>query len=334
MKAAFFGGSGEIARVWGEERRALLSGETDLLPGVWNRSLLEAAEGNEAEALAGVEVVFSTWGMPVLTREQLARLLPRLRAVFYAAGSVKHFARPFLERDIAVFSAWQANAVPVAEFTLAQILLACKGYFRNREACRTYEGRTNRPFVGRGAYGETVALLGAGAIGRRVIGLLKPFSLRRIVFDPFLSEADAAALGVEKVSLDEAFSRAYVISNHLANLPETVKLLNASRFALMRDDATFINTGRGATVDENALAAEFARRPTLTALLDVTQPEPPAPDSPLYSLPNVHLSSHIAGSIGDEVGRMADLMLTEFHLWRSGQAPPTRVTLDMLDRMA
>lgn len=330
-RAAFFGEAEQIRRVYAGERWNQVAELTDLRPGIVRApDIAASAAGSD---LSDIEVAFSTWGMPRLTDKHLAAL-PRLQAVFYAAGSVQTFARPFLERGIAVFSAWQSNAVPVAEFTLGQILLAGKGYFRNERDCRTYEGRQHRPLRGRGNYGETVALLGAGAIGRRVIALLRPFHLHVIVFDPFLSDADAAALGVEKVSLEDAFARGYIVSNHLANKQETVKMLNAPLFALLRDDATFINTGRGATVDEDALIAEFTRRPTLTALLDVTWPEPPAIDSPLYSLPNVHLTSHIAGSIGDEVHRMADDMIAEFTRWERGEPTAARVTLPMLDHMA
>jgi phosphoglycerate dehydrogenase-like enzyme len=330
-RAAFFGEAEQIRRVYAGERWDRVAKLTDLRPGVVRASdIAAAASGGD---LADVEVAFSTWGMPRLTDTHL-NALPHLQAVFYAAGSVQAFARPVLERGIAVFSAWQSNAVPVAEFTLGQILLAGKGYFRNERDCQTYEGRQHRPHRGHGNYGETVALLGAGAIGRRVIDLLKPFRLHIIVFDPFLSEIDAAVLGVEKVSIEDAFSRGYIVSNHLANKQETVKMLNAPLFALLRDNATFINTGRGATVDEDALIAEFTRRPTLTALLDVTWPEPPAAESPLYTLPNVHLTSHIAGSIGDEVRRMADDMIAEFTRWERGEPTPTRVTLPMLDHMA
>ena len=83
-------------------------------------------------------------------------------------------------------------------------------------------------------------------------------------------------------------------------------MLNAALFRSMRPGATFINTGRGAQVNESDMAAVFGARPDLTALLDVTWPEPPEAGSPLYTLPNVHLSSHIAGSLGNEVVRMAD----------------------------
>lgn len=325
--AAFFGQAGTIDRVYGQGRKEQVASATCLYPEV-----VGAAEfDTHVSALQDLEVIFSSWGMPALSGEQWARL-PRLAAVFYAAGSVQHFARPLLERGVVVVSAWQANAVPVAEFTLGQILLATKGYFRNVPQYKRGLGRG--AYHGKGNYGETVAILGSGAIGRRVIGLLRHFALRVVVFDPFLSDMDAQALGVERVTLEEAFGQAYVVSNHLANKPETVGLLNADLFHKMRDDATFINTGRGATVDEEALIAALQARPSLTALLDVTFPEPPLPESPLYRLLNVFLSSHIAGAIGDEVVRMADYCLEEFEAWSLGKPLRYEVTLAMLEHMA
>lgn len=328
--AAFLGDAARIDRVYGQGRRAQVAARTNLYPDVVNAANWE----EHRAALRDLEVIWSTWGMLALTPAQLDQL-PNLKAVFYAAGSVQGFARPFLERDILVVSAWQANAVPVAEFALAQILLSTKGYFRNAQECRLENGaRWRNASHGPGAFGEAVALLGAGAIGRRLINLLQPFALKILVCDPFLSSENAARLGVESVSLSEAFARAYVVSNHLANNPQTAGLLSEPLFASLREGATFINTGRGATVDEPGLVHVLTERPDLTALLDVTEPEPPRPDSPLYTLPNVQLSTHIAGALGDEVIRMADYCLEEFNAWERGEPQRYSVTLGMLETMA
>jgi phosphoglycerate dehydrogenase-like enzyme len=96
--------------------------------------------------------------------------------------------------------------------------------------------------------------------------------------------------------------------------------------SLLRENATLINTGRGPTIDEEALVQVLGARRDLTALLDVTHPEPPGSDSPLMSLPNIHISSHIAGSIGDEVRRMADLVIEEFDRYVAGQPLQHQVT--------
>jgi phosphoglycerate dehydrogenase-like enzyme len=141
-------------------------------------------------------------------------------------------------------------------------------------------------------------------------------------------------LGVRPVTLEQAFEQAFVVSNHLPNLPATKRMLRGQHFASMRQHATFINTGRGAQVDEDEMIEVLQARPDLTALLDVTHPEPPVPDSPLYTLPNVQLSSHIAGSLGNEVMRMADFMIDECRRYLAGQPLQYQVTLDMLETMA
>jgi phosphoglycerate dehydrogenase-like enzyme len=316
--------------VYARGRRAELESLASLVPGY-----VSAAEWPRlSPMLQDVEVLFSTWGMDEALALELCEL-PRLKAFFYAAGSVQHFARPLLDKNITVVSAWAANAVPVAQFTLAQILLSLKGYFRNVREARLPANRgraleTSAP----GVFDETVALLGCGMVGRRVADLLRPYGLDAVVYDPFLSDEAAADYGLRKASLQEAFASAMVVSNHLADLPPTRGLLGRELFASMRPGATFINTGRGATVSEPDLADVLRSRPDLTALLDVTHPEPPAADSIWYALENAHLSSHIAGSNGNEVVRLADYCLEEFRAWRDGKPLKYRVTREMLEKMA
>lgn len=322
-RAAFVGAAERIQNVYADGRRAQVEQLTDCAPGVFTT--------DDVAQLSDIEVIFSTWGMPNLSDVQLD-LMPNLRAVFYAAGSVQSFARPLLHRDIILVSAWAANAIPVAQWTVAQIILASKGTHRNqRDFAQT---RQNGQFRGRGNFNAPIALLGAGQIGRRVIELLRPFELPILVFDPFLSAADAAQMGAEKVELAEAFARGYVVSNHLANLPATVGMLTGAHFAAMPANATFINTGRGATVRQSEMIEILRARPDLSALLDVTNPEPTPPDSVLWELPNVFLTTHIAGSIGDEVVRMADYAIEEFVRWQRREPLRYAVTLEMLDSMA
>lgn len=330
-EAAFFCDHvSNVNRVYSKGRKQYVAELTDLYPTVISQHNF----WEHVDELTNLEVIFSTWGMPQLTDEHLDRL-PNLEAVFYGAGSVQGFARPLLKRNIIVVSSWAANAIPVAEFTLAQILLSTKGYFRNTQDCRSPETRlSGKSFVGKGNFGETIAIIGAGMIGRKVIEFLRSFELKVVVHDPYLSDEDAHVLGVRKVSLEEAFQLAYVVSNHVPDLPSTRKMLTRGLFERMRQDATFINTGRGATVDEDGLITVFRERKDLTALLDVTFPEPPLADSELYRLPNIHLTSHIAGSLGDEVVRMADYCIEEFKNWQAGKPLRYTVSLKMLETMA
>ena len=307
-----------IDYVYGAQRIEAIRALTDLYP-------VRVTSGNlaaELPDLADVEVIFSCWGMIKPTSEQLDRL-PNLKAVFYAGGSVNGFAEPFLQRGIRVCSGVDANAIPVAEFCLAQILLAMKDYWTNTADCRKGPWDQSKMHVGRGVYGETVALLGIGAISRHLLTLLKPFRLRIIAVSGYLSgnPEEARAMGIDQlVTIDEAFREGYVVSNHLPDKESNQGVLTRAHFASMRQDATFINTGRGAQVDEAGMIEVLRQRPDLTALLDVQHPEPPETGSELFTLPNVHLTSHIAGSTNDEVQRMADFVLDDFRRWTNGEA--------------
>jgi phosphoglycerate dehydrogenase-like enzyme len=122
-----------------------------------------------------IAFIFSTWGMPEFTEDEIKLCFPSLKCVFYGAGTVQSFARPFLNCGVKVFSAWAANAVPVAEFTVAQIILANKGYFLTNRLYHA-EGRKSAGAAFKkcnGNYGETVGLVGAGMIGKLVIQMLK-----------------------------------------------------------------------------------------------------------------------------------------------------------------
>lgn len=314
-----FVGRDVIDYVYGTERIGKIMELSELHPVRITAENLDS----QLPAMKDIEAIFSTWGMLKLTPEQLD-CLPKLKAVFYAAGSVNNFAGPLLERGITVCSAVEANAVPVAEFCLAQILLACKGYFVNTQVCRQgpWTGHSKMP-TGHGVYGETVALLGIGTISRHLLKLLDPFNLRVIAVSNYLARRlfkDAETIGINKlVSIEEAFKEAYVVSNHLPDKPDNKSVIKKEHFLSMRHGAVFINTGRGAQVDEAGMIEALKMRTDLTALLDVQHPEPPLADSELYTLPNIHLSSHIAGSINDEVHRMADYMVEDFERWQDGK---------------
>ena len=329
FKSVILGDSTErVDYVWAQGRRENLATLTDLYPDVVSsETLLE-----HVDKLKDVEVAFGTWGFPQLTEEQID-LLPNLKAVFYAAGSVQAFARPFLNKGVKVFSAWAANAVPVAEYTVAQILLASKGYFQNiQDLHKPDDWRT--AYKGPGVYGESIAIVGVGMIGQLVIDLLKPFVLDVCVVSSHMTKEEADAMGVRRVSLEEAFKTCYVVSNHMANRPHTVGSIKGEHFKMMRPNAVFINTGRGAQIVEEEMVGVLKERQDIIALLDVTFPEPPLEGSPLYTLPNVFLTSHIAGSLNDEVIRMADYALSSFANWAKGEGDPYEVTLDMLATMA
>jgi phosphoglycerate dehydrogenase-like enzyme len=260
--------------------------------------------------LADVEVILSGWGMAVLD-ERLLAAAPKLKAVFYGAGSIRNFVTDAMwERGIIVTTAANANAIPVAEFTVAAIVMSLKRvwhFSRVVRRTRHFTARTGAP----GAYGSTVGLIGLGMIGRMVAERLRSYDVRVLAHDPYATDGDGKAFGVELCALGELFSRADVVSLHAPWLPQTEGMVTGAHLASMRQNATFINTARGALVREAEMIDVLRQRPDLYVVLDVTFPEPPTPDSPLYFLPNVVLTPHIAGSVGAECRRMGRVMADE-----------------------
>lgn len=296
---------------------------------------LAAPTPEVAAALADAEVLLTCWGAPPLTGRVLDAA-PRLRAVVHAAGSVKHHLTDACwERGLTVSSAAAVNALPVAEYTLAAILFANK---RVLHSAHRYRGLRaphdwHEELAAAGNYRRTVGVIGASRIGRRVIELLRPFELRVLLHDPYVTDADAARLGVRPVPLDVLCAGSDVVTVHAPQLPATRHLLGARELALLPDGATLVNTARGSLVDETALLAELVSG-RLHAVLDVTEPELPPAGSPLYELPNVLLTPHVAGSLGTELHRLADHALDELERYARGRPFTGPVRPEHLGRSA
>lgn len=276
--------------------------------------------------LAEVEVVIASWGMPRLDAPLLA-LLPRLRIVFYGAGSIRHFVTPeSWARGVRVVNASAANAVAAAEFSFAQIILALKQAWPLAVKTR-HDRRFARDFrTVPGTYRSTVGLLALGRIGRLVAERLRTLDVSVVAYDPVAGPAEAGALGAQLAGLDEVFARADVVSCHLPLLPETRRVLRAAHFRAMRQGASFLNTARGAVVAEDEMLAVLRERPDLTAVLDVTDPEPPPSDSRLFDLPNVVITPHIAGCIGRECSRLGASVAADVARYMRGEPLANEVT--------
>ena len=273
-----------------------------------------------AAELARVEVLVTSWGAPRLTAERLERM-PALRAVFHAAGTVRGIAtEAFWQRGITVTSAAEANSIPVAEFTFASIVLADKrAQFLARDPlAHRDDWRTRLVTEGYSNLGRTIGIVGFSRIGRRVIALLQQLEeVDVLVADPHADADAVSAAGARLVGLDDLLRRVDVLSLHAPELPETRRMICAAELALLRDGAIVVNTARGSLIDTDALLAECAAG-RLDAVLDVTDPEPLPADSPLYRLPNVSITPHIAGSLGTETRRMSDTALDELARWTLG----------------
>ena len=255
-----------------------------------------------ASQITGFVALVSGWGVPALTAKVFENA-DRLRIIAHSAGSVKGFLsqevvdRYLAPRHIVVFSANHAIAYNVAEYTVGMLISGSRRIYEQAEHIRKTGGWKHPEYTGNGQFlqGSTVGLVSASKVGREVIRMLKPFDLRVLVYDPYLSDREAGCLDVEKVELDDLFSRSDMVSIHAPNIPETQGLIGARQFKRLRDDALFVNTSRGSVLDQDALYAEAASG-RIRVVLDVTTPEPLPAEHPMRKLTNVLVTPHVSGA--------------------------------------
>ncbi|WP_328951654.1 hydroxyacid dehydrogenase [Streptomyces sp. NBC_00184] len=275
------------------------------------------------------EVLVTSWGMPRLT-EQVLSDLPALRVVAYAAGSVRGLVSEAVwARDIVVVSAAEANNEPVAEYVYAQTVLALKDVHRRAHRIKT--GRELPSLDGiPGIYGQPVGLVSFGSIARKVAARLHSLETNVMAWDPYLPPEDLRRLGVKPVDeLEDLCARSLVLSVHAPLIPgRTEKLITGELLRRLPHGATVINTARGAVMDEDALIDVLGERPDLYAVLDVTTHEPLPPASPLYTLPNVMLTGHVAGTVSGERRAMGRLVIEELRRVADGASPLHAVSAD------
>lgn len=258
-----------------------------------------------------VEAIFSGWGMAKMDAG-FFDVFPNLKILFYGAGAVSGFVTDLVwARGVRISNANVANGVSVAEYTAAQVLLCLKQTLQQAARVKQLRTFTGARLPVAGAYGSTVGIISLGAIGRMVAERLRALNVKLIAYDPFMKPEAAQALGIELCALEDLFHRSDVVTCHTPWLPETVGLLTGAHFRSMKPNASFINTARGAVIKQDELIETLQARPDLFAVLDVTYPEPPPADSPLYDLPNVLLTPHIAGSMNTECQRMGRMMVDE-----------------------
>jgi phosphoglycerate dehydrogenase-like enzyme len=282
------------------------------------------------ELLQGCEIGVGTWGSPHPDAELLAAC-GDLKLWVHAAGSVKGMFGPHLEgRDLKIVSCKYAIGLNVADAAVAELVLGLRKILIN--AADNRRGRASGPpgrkFIGT----STIGVVGASDVGRRTIELLRAMDCGEILlYDPYVDAAEAARLGAAKVTdVTELCRRSDAVTLHTPALEATRHIIGPEQLAAMGDDCVIVNTARGMCIDEAALTAELAKG-RLFAFLDVTDPEPAAGDSPLRRLPNVVLTSHIAGGPAPNIGTQ---VVDDIRRYLDGERPVGLVTADMLDRLA
>lgn len=293
---------------------------------------------SEKKDFSDIDVIFSTWGMENYTVDEIKENLPNLKALFYVGGSIKYFAEPFLDAGIKVCGAWRANAVPVAEYVVSQMILGIKGVFLSRiNSPEDWKPKKELVIPVKGFYNIKIGIVGGGAIGNKVIELLSNFKDNKLdiyLYSRSLTDETAKKLGVKKASLEEIFSECDIITNHIANNPQTQGFYDQKLFDLMGDQVVFINSGRGQQIVEKDLAEAMKNRPQSCALLDVTYPEPPDDSCPFWGIENIYLNPHIAGSQNNELERMVDYMIEDAKSFKDGLALIHEITKETISRLA
>lgn len=326
----FLLGEKDYALIYPPEARQEIAHLTKIVGSPQTRESIQDAP----KLLEEAEIIFSGWGAPKMD-EAFLRRAPNLRAVFYGAGTVGYFVtEAFWRRDIVLTSAWAANAVPVAQYTLGVILLSLKHFWKYAAHAKAGGLWGDQHRLLPGGYRTTVGLVSFGMIARTLSDMLSPFELSRLVYCPFLTPTEAAGHGVELAGLEEVFQRADVISLHCPMIPETRGLITGQHIASMKYGATLINTARGGVLRESEMIDVLRGRPDLTVVLDVTDPEPPVPGSALLALPNVIVTPHIAGSHHRECWRMGAAMLAELKHYLAGEPLQWQITREISAKLA
>jgi len=330
MKCALLINEELCGKIFGEQMLSDLSGVVEVI----GQPQPTVTVDYVMDLIGEADIAVTSWGSikfekPVLDRAR------NLKLVTHAAGSVKTvISEDFIRRNILITTAAPAIGIGVADYCMGAIIMGGK---RLKEQMLTVDSggwSCEQSVNALELFGATVGIVGAGFVGQRLIRYLQAFDVTSIwVFDPYLSEKSASAIGVEKRSLEDIFSLCDYISINAPSTKETEGMITANLLRMVKDNAVFINTARGAIVDEQALIKEL-KTGRFCAFIDVTEPEPPSSDHPLRNLPNVVMTPHIAGAISRNMRRIGALALRETNSFVSGSALQYPVDLSKIDCIA
>ena len=301
---------------------------------------LKQGEREEFEAIAP-EAVHVYAGRRTVTDRQLAQATiilgwPRAEQLHKAAslkwlqtmwaGTDEYEGPGILPEGVMMSSSSGSNSLSVAEHMLACLMALCRRLptYRDSQRAHRWEDEGDMKTI----CGGTVLVVGAGHIGSTFAGMCrslgaKTIGVKRTVRGPV--EGFDEVYPMEE--LDRLLPQADVVSLTLPHSPQTVGLMDARRIGLMRDDAIFMNSGRGSALDQDALARAMQGGKLWGAALDVTEPEPLPADSPLWDIPNLLITPHVAGGMRLELTRRKCVEMAQENLRRylAGEALNNRV---------
>jgi D-3-phosphoglycerate dehydrogenase len=272
----------------------------------------------------------------VLTADSLAGVESLTLVTRAGAGYENLDLEALTEHGVVAAHAPQGPTVSAAQATVGMII-ACVHDFPGHE-----HGLREAGWEGRRDYGvelqhATVGFVGMGLIGEKVLENLGPFredGLETQVYDPYMSAARAADLGVERVDLDELLATSDVVTIHVPLTEETHHMLGAAEFERMQDSASLVNTARGGIYPDAELAQALREGELAGAAVDVFEDEPDVSDNPLLDVEDVLLTPHVAGVTTDSLRRIHRIMAESIHALKQGEHPRNVLNPAAYERLA
>ncbi|HEU4362423.1 MAG TPA: D-2-hydroxyacid dehydrogenase [Mycobacterium sp.] len=267
-----------------------------------------------AEALSGADVLFVyDFSSPALRSAWPAA--DALRWVQVAALGVDAvLCDELIDSDVVLTNSRGIFEEPIAEYVLGQILAFAKGFRRSRLA---QDAHRWQHFDTEQIAGAAVTIVGPGPVGRAIARLLRAAGMTvRGVGRTGREDPDFGVIGTDLV---EAVADADYVVLAAPLTPHTRGLLDADVLAAMPARARLINVGRGELVDTDALLAAMVAGRLAGAALDVVDPEPPPPDHPVWTTPNLHLTPHHSGDVHGWTSALQQQFIANFRRYVSGQ---------------
>ncbi len=281
------------------------------------------------------EIILSAWKTPALDQSRLEEFSEYLKYYCYLAGTVRRkVPRSFIEKGLLVSNWGDTISSTVAECALL-LMLSCLRRSHSWALAMHIEcsWKPKRWVENNSLFGKRVGIHGFGNIARALVELLRPFKVELKTYSPPVPDSILRSSGVKRAgSLEELFQWSQVLVEMEAFTPETYQIIEERHLRLLSEGACFVNVGRGAVVDEEALV-RVAREGTLQFGLDVYEKEPLAPDSPLRGLRNVNLLPHIAGPTHDRKVLCGQLAVENLKRYSRDEKPEHVVDLEVYDRI-
>lgn len=249
------------------------------------------------------------------------------------------------ERNIPVVYAPGRNAISVADFTWGEILCAMRniahahhllhtGEFTGQPQADSASGGSREDVTwgvakespyealkGQELAGKTVGIVGMGAVGREVAKRALGFDVELLGVDPYIDTESMAEYDVEKVDLDVLLERSDVVTVHVPVTESTRDLIGSKEFGKMKESAYFVNTARGAVIDQEALVEQLRTGGIRGAALDVYDSEPLPEDHPLLTFENVVTTPHLAGASEEVIERHSRMLIDDIETFLAGDRP-------------